>query len=192
MQHVAKLTLITLFLAGCATAPSAEKQAEMAGQARVAAGGLIKTLGGELKAAVAEGGPVQAISVCKDKAPKIAAMISANSGMNVTRVSTKNRNPNGIPDIWEAQAIASLEKRLVAGEKAEGLETYAVVDGPKGKTFRYAKALVTQSLCLNCHGATETMPEGIKAKLAAEYPNDKAVGYAAGMVRGIISISKPL
>ena len=192
MQHVAKLTLITLFLAGCATAPSAEKQAEMAGEARAAAGGLIKTLGGELKAAVAEGGPVQAIGVCKDKAPKIAAEASARTGMAITRVSTKNRNPNGIPDVWEAQAIASLEKRLVAGEKAENLETYAVVDGAKGKTFRYAKALVTQSLCLGCHGAPETMPDAVKAKLAAEYPNDKAVGYAAGMVRGIISISKPL
>jgi hypothetical protein len=164
----------------------------MANTARAAAGGLIKTLGGELKAAMAAGGPEQAISVCKDRAPRIAAEVSASSGMAVKRVSAKNRNPNAVPDAWEAQAITGLEKRLVAGEKAETLDTYAVVDGPQGKTFRYAKALVTQAVCLECHGTPEAMKEGVKAKLAAEYPNDKAVGYAAGMVRGIITMRKPL
>jgi len=31
-----------------------------------------------------------------------------------------------------------------------------------------------------------------RAKLAAEYPDDKAVGYSAGMIRGLLSIRKPL
>jgi cytochrome c1 len=196
MQPTLKLSLIALFLAGCASTPSAEKQAEqasnMAGEARATAGGLIKTLGGELKTAMEAGGPAQAISVCKEKAPKIAAEASAKSGMSIKRVSTKNRNPKAVPDAWEAAAIAGFEKRLAAGEKAETLDTYAVVDGANGKTFRYAKALVTQAVCLNCHGAPETMSDAVKAKLAAEYPDDKAVGYAAGMVRGIITMSKPL
>lgn len=192
MKHAAKLTLITLFLAGCAGMPTAQQQAKMAADARANAGALIKSLGGELKAAMAAGGPEQAIGVCKDKAPAIASGLSANSGYDIKRVSTKNRNPNGVPDAWEAEAIASLEKRLAAGEKAENLETYAVVGNAKGKTFRYAKALVTQAVCLECHGMPEAMKDGVKTKLAAEYPNDKAVGYAAGMVRGIITIRKPL
>jgi hypothetical protein len=192
MHHTLKLSVLALCLTGCAGMPSAEKQAEMAAQARTAAGSLIKTLGGELKSAMAAGGPEQAISVCKEKAPAIAAAVSAQTGMSVKRVSTRHRNPNATPDAWEAQAIASLEKRLAAGEKAESLDTYAVVDGPQGKTFRYAKALVTQAVCLECHGMPEAMKEGVKARLAAEYPSDKAVGYAAGMVRGIITISKPL
>ncbi|MEW5770164.1 MAG: DUF3365 domain-containing protein [Pseudomonadota bacterium] len=195
MRHAAKLTqlaLISLSLAGCAALPTAEQQAGMAGTARTYSGALIKNLGGELKAAMSAGGPEQAISVCKEKAPAIAAEVSKNSGMQFKRVSNKNRNPGAVPDAWEAKAIADLEKRLAAGAKPETLDTYAVVDGPQGKTFRYAKALVTQSLCLNCHGTPETMSEATRAKLAAEYPDDKAVGYAAGMVRGIISVSKPL
>lgn len=192
MRHTLKLSVLALFLAGCAGMASAEKQAEMAGQARAASGDLIKTLGGELKAAMGAGGPVAAISVCKDKAPRIAAEASARTGMHITRVSGKNRNPAAVPDAWEAQAIAGLEKRLAAGEKAENLETYAVVDGANGKTFRYAKALVTQPVCLSCHGAPESIPDSVRVKLAEEYPGDKATGYAAGTVRGIISISKPL
>jgi hypothetical protein len=194
MPHPAPLSLLalTLLLAGCAGLPSAEKQAEMAGQARATAGELIKTLGGELKAAMAAGGPENAIGVCKEKAPAIAREASARTGMSIKRVSTRNRNPNGVPDAWEAAAIAKFEKDLAAGAKADTLETYTVVDDGKTKTFRYAKALVTQAICLECHGMPEAMKEGVKAKLAAEYPNDKAVGYAAGMVRGIITIRKPL
>lgn len=192
MQHAVKLSLITLFLAGCSSLPSAQKQAEMAGEARAVAGGLIKTLGGELKAAMAAGGPENAIGVCKEKAPAIAQEASARTGMSVKRVSLKNRNPKGVPDAWEAAAIASFEKRLMAGEKAETLDTYEVVDDGKARTFRYAKALVTQAVCLECHGMPGSMKEGVKAKLAVEYPDDKAVGYGAGMVRGIITLRKPL
>jgi Protein of unknown function (DUF3365) len=177
-------------LAGCAGAPSAEQQAALAGEARKTAGSLIQQLGGELKQVLGTQGPEAAISVCKEKAPAIAASLSKSSGFEVTRVSPKNRNPKGAPDAWEAQAQAALEKRLASGEKPESLETWQVVKTAGGKEFRYAKALVAQPLCLTCHG--EQIAEGIKARVAAEYPDDKATGYAAGMVRGIVSIKRAL
>jgi hypothetical protein len=139
-----------------------------------------------------EGGPVGAIGVCKVKAPEIAAAAMQKTGMKIKRVSPKNRNPKGVPDDWETQALADLEKRLAAGEKPETLDMHAVVATADGKEFRYAKALVTQPLCLNCHGDPDKMAADVKAKLAAEYPGDKAVGYSAGMLRGVISIKKAL
>lgn len=179
-------------LAGCSSMPSAEKQAAMADEARKTAGGLIQTLGGELKTALEAGGPVEAISVCKARAPQIAAEAAKKSGMQIKRVSPRNRNPKAVPDAWESATLAALDKRLAGGEKPETLDTYAVVDTPDGKVFRYAKALVTQPLCVTCHGAPENLADAIKARLAAEYPNDKAVGYAPGMIRGVISMKKPL
>jgi len=179
-----------LILTACASAPSAEKQAAMADDARKAAGMLVQSLGGELKQAMAAGGPENAIGVCKDKALKIAADISAQTGMQIKRVSPKNRNPGAMPDAWEAQAQADLEKRLAAGEKPETLDMWQVVDAPSGKVFRYAKALPVAAVCLNCHG--ENIADPVKAKLAAEYPADKATGYKAGMLRGLISIKRPL
>lgn len=188
--RLAVASLPVMILAGCATGPSAEQQAAMAGDARKTAGALVQQLGGELKQALGAQGPEGAISVCKDKAPAIAASLSKSSGFDVKRVSPKNRNPKGVPDAWEAQAQAALEKRLAAGEKPETLETWQVVRTASGKEFRYAKALVTQPVCLTCHG--ENISAGVKARLAAEYPMDKATGYSAGMVRGIISIKRPL
>jgi hypothetical protein len=192
MKHAMSLSLLAMTLAGCASTPSPEAVAGLNDDARKTAGGLIQTLGGELKAAMTEGGPVGAIGVCKVKAPEIAAAAMQKTGMKIKRVSPKNRNPKGVPDAWETQALADLEKRLAASEKPETLDMHAVVATADGKEFRYAKALVTQPLCLNCHGDPDKMPPDVKAKLAAEYPDDKAVGYSAGMIRGVLSIRKPL
>lgn len=192
MQHTLSLSLLAMILAGCASTPSPEVVAGLNDDARKTAGGLIQTLGGELKAAMTAGGPAQAISVCKERAPKIAAEAAQRTGMQIKRVSPKNRNPKGVPDAWETEALAGLEKRLAAGEKPETLDTHSVVSTPDGKVFRYAKALVTQPVCVNCHGAAENLSPEVKAKLAAEYPDDKAIGYAPGMIRGVLSIKKAL
>ena len=183
---------LPIMLAGCASGPSAEEQAAMAADARKASGALIQKLGGELKAALKEQGPEGAISVCKERAPKIAADMSKQFNFDVKRVSPKNRNPAGAPDAWEAEAQAGLEKRLAAGEKPETLDTWQTVATSGGKQFRYAKALPVQPVCLTCHGGTAEIPDGVKARLAAEYPLDKATGYAPGMVRGIVSIKRSL
>jgi len=192
MKPTLKLALLASLLAGCTANPQVEKQAALTEAARQAGGGLIKTLGGELKAAMTAGGPATAIGVCKERAPKIAAEAAQKTGFMIKRVSPKNRNPKGVPDAWESEALASLEQRLAAGEKPETLDMSAVVDTPEGKLFRYAKALPTQAVCLNCHGDPDRLSPEVKARLATEYPNDKAVGYSAGMIRGVLSMKKAM
>lgn len=36
------------------------------------------------------------------------------------------------------------------------------------------------------------MADGVKARLAVDYPLDKAIGYAPGMLRGIVSVKRDL
>jgi hypothetical protein len=36
------------------------------------------------------------------------------------------------------------------------------------------------------------MPEGVKARLQAEYPLDQATGYSVGDLRGAVVIKRPL
>lgn len=191
--QIALTALAAALLAGCATGPSAEQQAAYAADSRGAVGELVKTLVGELKQDIATVGPEGAITVCKDKAPKIAGGIAQKHGVSIKRVTFKNRNAQrSTPDEWEAQALRELEKRFAQGVKGDGLEYYQVVDGPKGKTFRYMKGLVTAELCMTCHGTSETIPPAVQAKLAAEYPNDKATGYLPNQFRGGVSIQRPL
>jgi hypothetical protein len=185
-------TLLTLTLA-TQTLPTLANEAQMTEAARQTALQIIKQLGGELQKQMASGGPEAAISVCKEKAPAIAGEMSRSTGWRVTRVSLKVRNPLlGTPDEWEQGALKILERRLAEGAKPETLEFAQIVEEPAGKVYRYMKALPVQPVCTTCHGSAENIPEGVKARLAAEYPHDQATGYSPGMIRGGISIKRRL
>lgn len=162
-------------------------------ESRAVAKQFAQQLGGELKQALAAGGPENAVKVCKNIAPAIATELSTQHGWQVRRVSLKTRNPMiGMPDAWEQKVLAEFDQRAAKGEKADAMEYSEVVTEPQGKYFRYMKALGVQPLCLACHGKPENIAEGTRAKLQAEYPHDRATGYQEGQIRGAITIKRPL
>jgi hypothetical protein len=174
-----------LALMACSLASFADQMAD----ARATASQLIQKLGGALQQEMAAGGPERAITVCRDVAPRLAGELSRTSGARVSRVSLKIRNPLlGQPDEWEQKVLMDFDRRAAAGEKPEALEQSEIVDEPQGRYFRYMKALPVQPLCLSCHGAV--LAEPVKAKLAAEYPHDRAFGYTLGQIRGAVTIKK--
>jgi hypothetical protein len=189
------LALFPLLVACAASAaPGAEDIARHSEDSRKAAATLMQQLAAELKQALAESGPESAISVCKVKAPAIAADVSKSAGMSVARVSLKPRNTVlGTPDEWEARVLADFDARAAGGDKLDAIEHAEVVSDATGrKVFRYMKAAGTQQVCLTCHGPTAQMSDALRARLAAEYPADKATGYALGQVRGAVSVRRPL
>jgi Protein of unknown function (DUF3365) len=171
-------------------------QAEQIGsQDAEQAKGLIKefatTLQGELQGAMKAGGPTQAIGVCKDRAPAIAADLSARSGWEVGRTSLKVRNQaKNLPDVWETGVLEDFEARKAAGEPLDTMAFAAVVESDGVKRFRFMKPIPTGEVCLACHGSAIT-PE-VAAVLDAQYPGDQARGFALGDIRGAFSLSKPL
>lgn len=191
-QHLILAGLAPLFLAACATGPSAEQQAQYAADARASAGKLLQSTLGELKTAIETVGPEQAITICRDRVPQIAGKVAKEDNITVKRVTTKLRNPKrSTPDVWEEKALRTLEQQLASGVNPQALEYYEVVyDKDGNKVFRYARGLVTGELCMICHGTN--VPESVKAVLAKEYPNDKATGYEPKQFRGAISIQRKL
>jgi len=171
-------------------------QSDLDGETRAArtlAGQLLQPLGATLKAELAASGPEGAIGVCRQVAPEIAGNLSRQSGSKVARVSLRTRNPMlGTPDAWEQAVLADFDRKAAAGDKPEALERAEFVDEPAGRFFRYMKAIPVQPMCLACHGAVENIPEGVKQKLALDYPKDRATGYAPGQIRGAVSVKKPL
>lgn len=138
-------------------------------------------------------GPESAISVCRDVAPDLAGELSRSSGWRVSRVSLRVRNPLlGTPDAWETAALADFDKRAASGEDPAKLEKSEVVKEGGRQFQRYIKALPVQAPCLACHGGPDDIPEAVKAKLTAEYPQDRATGYALGQVRGGLTVKRPL
>ena len=172
---------------------AAQDVAKMTEESRAVAGGFQQKLGGELKQAIAQGGPDGAIGVCRTIAPQIASELSLKNGWHVARVSLKPRNTMlGVPDAWEQKVLAEFDARAAKGDDPAKLEFAEVVTEPAGQYFRYMRALPVQPLCLSCHGAASDIAPAVKAKLGTEYPYDKATGYSAGQIRGAITIKRPL
>ena len=111
----------------------------------------------------------------------------------MTRVSLKVRNPLlGTPDAWEQKILQDFEARAAKGEKPDTMEFAEVVNEPAGASFRYMKAIALQPGCVSCHGSAEQIPANVKARLAEDYPHDKATGYAPGQIRGAVSIKRAM
>lgn len=147
-------------------------------------------LKGELQGAMKAGGPVNAINVCKDRAPDIAKSLSEKYGWDIGRTSLKTRNPKNAPDAWELKVLNQFEARKAAGEDVKPMAYFAAVEEKGKKSFRFMKAIPTGEVCLKCHG-TNIDPK-VVAKLDSAYPEDKARGFKLGDIRGAFTITQPM
>lgn len=163
-----------------APAPAAAKSPRVAPpppQVQATLDALKKQLGGALKTAMAQGGPVAAVSACNLRAPGITEQV-ARPGLRVGRTSHRLRNAKNTAPVWAAEAVAALpEKRL---DKVPAQQVFDLPDGKQG----YLEVILTGELCLSCHGPSSELDAGLKAKLAELYPNDAATGFAKGDLRG--------
>lgn len=189
-----KMVVCLSVLAAAATAlpVAAQQDPELLTQARSIASEIPPKLLAVLQEEITKGGPEEAMAVCREKAPQMAKAGSEKTGWNIRRVSLKNRNPNATPDAWEKAALEEFAQRQAAGQAPATLEKGELITEGTVPTYRYIKALPTQTLCLSCHGNPDNFSPSFKAKLHALYPHDKATGYAPGEIRGAITLKRAL
>lgn len=184
-------TLLPIVLALIAVPSLADDTGKYQEESRAVTMPFLKQLNAENQKAIAAGGHESAIQVCKEIAPNMAGEISRKHGWKLTRVSLKVRNPLlGTADAWEQKVLQDFEARAAKGEKPEAMEFSEVVNEPAGAYFRYMKAIALQPGCVSCHGSAEHISASVKARLAADYPHDKAIGYAPDQIRGAVSIKR--
>jgi len=140
---------------------------------------------GTVQAAVASAGPAGAVQACRELAPQIARQHST-SPWKIGRTALRLRNPDNQPDVWERQVLEEFQQRSQAGEAVAGLSRAEVVNGE----FRYMRAIATGEPCLACHG-TAVKPELVRL-IEQHYPQDQALGFSAGELRGAFTLRRPL
>jgi len=184
---------ITLMLLGFSAFYAQAQDDELLKQSRNLSLSMLKELGGKLQSAMAEAGAINAIGVCNLEAPVIANRVSTDNQVKVSRVGTRTRNPiMGVPNAWQTKALAQFETGLARGDKPADMEFSETVSKPDGgKEFHYAKPILMQPMCLSCHGNSEQISAEVKAKLSELYPNDKAIDYQAGQLRGAVVLTRP-
>lgn len=196
MRSVIAASAAAALLAACVAGPPAasvgESAAAPAAEAAAVAGRFQQELAAKLQAAMAAGGPVDAVSVCHEAAPAIAARLSRDSGWNVRRVGTRVRNQDsGRPDGWEQAQLDGFARRHAAGEPLDQLSSYAEVREAGVASQRYMKAIVAGPQCLACHGDPASQPPELRSRLRQLYPQDAATGYRAGELRGAFTLRRP-
>jgi hypothetical protein len=185
-------TLLTILLTGliCVVPVRANDIAQHVSESRALVQEFTKSLKRELQLGLKAGGPAYAIGVCNVNAPRIAVSLGEERGWDVGRTSLRIRNPGNSPDAWERHILETFEERLLAGEKADEIEYFEVVQQNGDTVFRYMKAIPTAELCESCHGST--LDKSVKQRLRELYPMDKARGYRAGDIRGAFTFAKSL
>ena len=166
------LSAALLLLAACAPGPQEVSEEEVARAAEA-----LKPFKVQLKQALLRGmagGPDEAISVCREKAPVIAASISAG-GVRVGRTSHRLRNPANAPEPWMEPLLAAYAER---GDRAPH-RAVKLEDGSVG----YVEPIFVSGACLTCHG--EAIAPPLLARIRELYPEGRATGFRDGDFRGL-------
>jgi len=178
-----KIILSTIVVAMSATFLSATTNKEIKQEAKTAIMKMGKTLKMHMKQNMKAGGPTQAATFCSSEARGIAKKVNASykKGVSVKRISLKYRNPADKPTLDEAKVLQELHTALDANKKVPKM---IVKDLGKNHYKVYKPIFIDKAVCLKCHGVNKVRDDKAYKLMKAKYPNDKAVGYKLGDLRG--------
>ena len=138
-----------------------------------------------LKKAIKTHGKAYAIGFCNNKAMEITDSVSAAQNVQIRRLAKKYRNP-----LNETNAAESEIYKTYILDWLKRKTLYAkVIPNEQGQPVYY-RPIGIQPVCLNCHGVPgEDIPSPLAEKIAALYPDDKAVNFHKGELRGMWAIT---
>ena len=191
------LLAIPALLAGCnrqapsgatshAPAPAQVIKATERGKAIVAETfGLLST---NLQSALASGGVSNALPFCSLAASPLTGSMAHKHGVRLRRFSHKPRNPAGKADAAELGLLGKFREQLAL----TNLVPPIVTNLEPGLVTFIAPIVLNNPMCLNCHGEPDKdiKPENL-AIIRKLYPQDQAIGFHLGELRGAWRIDFP-
>ncbi len=179
----------TLLFAGLAYGAD---DAALLKDARLVAQSLPPKLLNVIQAEIAKRGTAETLVAYSHLAPKVLADASEETGWEIRQISPRNRNAKGLPDAWETGAFAEFDRRISAGEPPAKIDKGEIVAEGGKRFYRYMQPIMMQSVCMECHGPEDAINPGVRKRIKELYPTDRATGYTDGMMRGALSLRRPL
>lgn len=155
--------------------PVPQDQQQVAVAARDA---MFGRLSAKLMEVLGASGPVAAIEVCREHAPRIAAETGQRFGVAIGRTSFRLRNAKNAPPEWA--------RTLVESRVAEP-QFVPLPDGQLGAFL----PIRLKAECLLCHGPPDQILPEIQNALKTHYPEDQATGFETGDLRGWFWVTVP-
>ena len=148
----------------------------------------IKMLGGALKSKLKakmkeDKSGLTALAFCTSSADEITKSVNKQlppyAMVRRTALAVRNDSVN-LPDATDMKVMKKFESAIQQQKMTP--KTVMVVE--EGNVTRVYKPLVTKGVCLKCHGSR--LSPKIAEAIKTSYPNDKAVGFEEGTLRGVI------
>ena len=193
LYYFLSIAIITGALATCSNQPAPEEQEQqhtVDTEAYLEKGVAIASasftaLSGRLMAAMKKGGVPEAVQYCNLAGLPLIDSLSEAHQVKIRRTALKIRQPKDAPIPEEQAALELYHTQFAAGEV---LKPFVETNSAEEVAF-YAPILMSEA-CLKCHGKLgETLKQEDYDLIKALYPQDEAIGYAAGDLRGIWSIT---
>lgn len=174
---------MALFLSGCRGKSGDDVVTEIPDSTYVTQGNRIAaatfdSLRTTLTKTISAAGIDSAIAVCREKAIPLTSIYA--DSVDIRRTALRYRNPVNRPDSLEESVLKEFEKNMAAGP----VPSPRLVRNSLGEVH-FFKPIVTQPMCLNCHGTPgKQVGESTLNRLKSLYPDDQALDFQAGDLRG--------
>lgn len=190
MKKYILFIILLVMLAACENRKEAVITEQQKQEMRTTAADFMKQLKSILINQIQTNGVVSAVSVCSDTAQVLTNNFGLQKGVFVKRVSFRNRNKNNYPDDFESKILSKFSTLHRNGELDNKTEYIETVTENDIKYLRYIKPIFIQGECLYCHGSSEQISAEVNKVILSNYPDDKALNYRLGDLRGAVSIKK--
>lgn len=135
--------------------------------------------------AMQTGGASYAVDFCNSQAMELTDSLARAHHVRIQRLSDRNRNPD---NALRTEADKAAWARLQGAEA--GQDAGLLLDGEDGDKLYYKPIFLGMPTCLQCHGKPQAdIADGTLRAIQEKYPDDKALGYALGDLRGIWKIT---
>jgi hypothetical protein len=183
---------ILTFVCGCQNVSSDQKavlteseKQEIISKGKIIAGQTFTALSTRLQEAIQEGGVENAVHLCNLEAYPITDSLSKKHEATIKRTTLKMRNMKNKASEAEKQILQDFKQNHDAGK-----DLIPIVKRNDDGTVGFYAPIKTSSLCLKCHGTLgESMTEEDYKFISRYYPEDLAVDYQEGDLRGMWSIT---
>jgi len=175
--------------------------AEVGGQAgrrmaegKKVAGEAFQVLSGQLMGAMAKGGPTHAIDFCSTRALGLTSAVGSSNRVGLQRVTHAARNPANLANPLEQELIARFQAEMRAGTNLPPVPPAPVIrTNASGARVFYAPIVLSNPLCLQCHGAPgREIASATAEAIGQKYPQDRATGFRMGDLRGLWKVEFPV
>jgi hypothetical protein len=148
----------------------------------------------EIDSAVARRGEEAALDVAHLKqVPMAKGRLEGLPSITAFKTTSyRVRAPKNKPDAAEVLVLQRFLADLTAGRTPEDLVVQRLDLANKTHEWRVYRPLVTQAVCLNCHGDLFNKPARFREKLESRYPIDQAIEYNSKEWRGLLRVTVDL